>query len=168
MRVLGIDPGSHNTGWGVVEGKGNALVHVASGTIRGGTGDALCQRLCAIADGLEGVLRRYGPQAVSVERVFSGQKKSALMLAQARGVALLCAARFGAAVFEYTASQVKQAATGRGMADKAQVQQMVQVLLGLHGRRGFDTTDALAVAICHVAVASSAAARLIAGDDGSR
>jgi crossover junction endodeoxyribonuclease RuvC len=149
ITVLGIDPGSHKTGWGVVVGDGSRLTHVASGIIVGGAGE-LPARLCAIADGLEDLLRRHTPNAVSVETIFHAKNsQSAIALGQARGVALLVAARAGAQVFEYTAGQIKQATTGRGRADKEQVAQMVSVILGVRDFAALDASDALAAAICH-------------------
>lgn len=151
IKVLGIDPGSHRTGWGVVLGDGSRLSHLASGVLRGGEGE-LPARLCAIADGLEQLLREHRPDAVAIETVFHAKNsQSAIALGQARGAALLVVARAGAAVHEYTAGQIKQATTGRGRADKEQVAQMVAVILGMSGARfsALDVTDALAAAICH-------------------
>jgi len=159
VRVLGIDPGSHRTGWGVVEVRGSRVEHLGSGTIEA-RGDTLGERLCAIADALDDVLRRHHPDAVSVETIFHAKNsRSALLLGHARGVALLCAARAGAQVFEYTAGQIKQSTTGRGRADKEQVQKMVRMILGLAGDLGLDTTDALAAAICHTEMRHSARLR---------
>jgi len=149
MRVLGIDPGSHRTGWGVVDAAGSRFSHVASGVVAA-HGESTAARLAAIYDGLESVLREHAPDAVAVETVFHAKNsQSALVLGQARGVALLCAARAGASVHEYTAGQIKQAATGRGRADKEQVQRMVTMILGLAGPMPLDATDALAAALCH-------------------
>ncbi|MEK7706122.1 MAG: crossover junction endodeoxyribonuclease RuvC [Myxococcota bacterium] len=149
MRVLGIDPGSHRTGWGVIEANGSRVEHIASGTIEA-RGETLGARLRAIADGLDDVMAHHRPMAVAVETIFHAKNsRSALQLGHARGVALLCAARFGASIHEYTAGQIKQATTGRGRADKEQVQKMVQLILGLRDELGLDTSDALAAAICH-------------------
>lgn len=155
MRVLGIDPGSHRTGWGVIEMHGSRVEHVASGTIEA-RGEDLATRLRAIADGLDAVLASHQPMAVAVEMIFHAKNsRSALQLGHARGVALLCAARSGATIHEYTAGQIKQATTGRGRADKDQVQKMVQLILGLRGELGLDTSDALAAAICHSEMCTS-------------
>ncbi len=149
MIVLGIDPGSHRTGWGVVWCEGSVLRHLASG-ILSGEGDTLSARLCAIADALDVLLARHQPEAVAVETIFHAKNsQSALLLGHARGVALLSAARAGAQVFEYTAGQIKQATVGRGRADKEQVRTMVRAILGLQGPLGLDASDALAAAICH-------------------
>jgi crossover junction endodeoxyribonuclease RuvC len=162
-RVLGIDPGSHMTGWGLVEGSGSRLAHLGSGVIAGGKGE-LASRLCAIADGLEALMRLDRPDAVSVETIFFAKNsQSAIALGQARGVALLVAARAGAQIFEYTAGQIKQATTGRGRADKEQVAQMVAMILGL-GSQGFaapDASDALAAAICHANLYSTPTAAFL-------
>jgi crossover junction endodeoxyribonuclease RuvC len=149
MKVLGIDPGSHRTGWGVVVALGNQVQHVASGLIDAGSGPT-ATRLVAIAEALEAVLAEHRPDAVSVEMVFHAKNsQSALVLGQARGAAIVSAARSGAPVFEYTAGQIKQATTGRGRADKEQVQQMVRLILNLTAAMPLDTSDALAAAICH-------------------
>jgi crossover junction endodeoxyribonuclease RuvC len=161
--VLGIDPGSHRTGWGVVDSGGSRLCHVASGAIEV-EGDTLSERLYGIGHALEQVIAEHRPEAVSVETIFHARNaKSALMLGHARGVALLCAARRRLPVFEYTAGQIKQAATGRGRADKQQVQSMVRVVLGCRQEMSLDTSDALAAAICHVHVMTSPAAQLQRG-----
>src|SRR6476646_5052663 len=129
MRVLGIDPGSHKTGWGVVAGEASRLTHIASGLVSAPAGP-LAERLLAIAQGLEGLFAAHAPEAVSVETVFFAKNsQSALALGQARGVALLCAAQAGLPVFEYTAGQIKQATTGRGRADKQQVRAMLGAIL---------------------------------------
>ncbi len=150
MRVLGIDPGSHRTGWGVVSVTGSKLVHLGSDTILAGDGP-IAARLCVIASGLETALAKYAPEAVAVESVFHAKNaRSALILGHARGVALLCAARTGVPLYEYTAGQIKQATVGFGRADKEQVQEMVRRLLGLDASKmSLDTSDALAAAICH-------------------
>jgi crossover junction endodeoxyribonuclease RuvC len=161
MRVLGIDPGSHRTGWGVIDAEGGRLVHVASGLLSA-RGDSTALRLRSVADGLDEVLTSFRPAAVSVETVFYAKNaQSALVLGQARGVALLCASRAGASVFEYTAGQIKQAATGRGRAEKEQVQAMVCMILGLEAGMALDTSDALAAAICHAKMSATPQAELL-------
>lgn len=149
MEVLGVDPGSHHTGWGLVRSEGSTLRHVASGTLAAEGAD-LAERLRCIADGLEHVMARFQPDAAAIEAVFHAKNsRSALLLGHARGVALLCAARRGVPVFEYTAGQIKQAVTGRGRAAKNQVQEMVRLLLGHQEPMSLDTSDALAAGICH-------------------
>ena len=168
MRVLGIDPGSHNTGWGVVDASGSRVIHVASGVVRVADG-ALGARLLQIADALDAVLRQHQPAAVSVETIFHAKNsQSALVLGQARGVALLCAARAGVEIHEYSAGQIKQAATGHGRADKGQVQTMVRMLLGLEGAMALDTSDALAAAICHALLHSTAQGRWLQQAKGAK
>jgi crossover junction endodeoxyribonuclease RuvC len=153
MKVLGIDPGSHRTGWGVIESGGSRLQHLGSGTIVA-QGTSLAERLVSIAQGIEQVLARFKPQAVAVENIFhSKNSRSALQLGHARGVALVTSARSGAVVYEYNPTQIKQAVTGRGRADKEQVQKMVQLILGPQGKMSLDASDALAAAICHTEMA---------------
>jgi crossover junction endodeoxyribonuclease RuvC len=153
MIVLGIDPGSHFTGWGVIEANGRVLRHVASGTIVA-QGESLAARLTSIAVDLEAILTRYAPQAVAVENIFHAKNsRSALLLGHARGVALLIAARAGASVHEYNPTQIKQSLTGRGRAGKEQVQKMVCMVLGPIDELRLDASDALAAAICHAEMA---------------
>ncbi len=159
MRVLGIDPGTRRTGWGVVEARGSRMVHVASG-LAPGVGDCLAERLAAIADALDAAVLDHRPAAMAVETLFHAKNaQSALKLGHARGVALLSAARHGVRVFEYTAGQIKQATTGKGRAEKLQVQMMVRMILGLEEKMALDTSDALAAAICHLQWADSPALR---------
>lgn len=166
MHILGIDPGSHRTGWGVIRLAGSKLRHVDSGTVRA-AGATLAERLSHIAQALEDILSAYAPAAVAVETVFYAKNaRSALLLGHARGVSLASAARCGVPVFEYTAGQIKQAATGRGRAAKEQVQQMVASLLGVHSGTSLDTSDALAAAICHAHAAAGPS--LAALGDGKR
>jgi len=151
IRVLGVDPGSRTTGYGVVEMRGNRLVHVAHGAISGGREDALGPRLAAIYRGLRAVLETHQPQEVSVESIFHARNaQSALKLGHARGVVLLTAELTEVPVTEYTPMQVKSAVVGYGRADKCQVQDMVRRLLTLPEPAGADASDALAVAICHL------------------
>lgn len=157
MKVLGIDPGTRRTGWGVVEARGSRMVHVASG-LAPGVGECLAERLAAIADVLDEVVRLHTPAAMAVETLFHAKNaQSALKLGHARGVALLSAARNGVRVFEYTAGQIKQATVGRGRAEKTQVQLMVRMILGVEDDMALDTSDALAAAICHLQWADSPA-----------
>jgi crossover junction endodeoxyribonuclease RuvC len=161
MVVLGVDPGSHRTGWGLVTRDGTALRHLASGTITAGDGD-LATRLCRIAEALDTVFEEHQPGAVAVETVFHAKNaQSALLLGHARGVALLCAARKHVPVFEYTAGQIKRATTGHGRADKQQVQSMVRMILGKRDAMSLDTSDALAAAICHAQTESTPTARAL-------
>ncbi len=148
-RILGIDPGSRITGYGVIDLEGAHITHVASGCIQAGA-DGLAQRLNAIFEGVSAVIRDHGPEELAVELVFMHRNAdSALKLGQARGAAVVAGARHGLPVFEFTPAEVKQAVVGRGNADKSQVQHMVKVLLRLPQVPGRDAADALAVALCH-------------------
>jgi crossover junction endodeoxyribonuclease RuvC len=149
--ILGVDPGSIVTGWGLVELEGNQLRHVANGVI--GTSTALCQadRLLQIHRGIEEIIKQYRPKAVSLEKVFfSHNAQSALKLGQARGMAMLAAAQNQIDVSEYSATEIKVAVVGYGHASKEQIQKMVTALLSLRGSLRADAADALAAAICHL------------------
>ncbi|UYF98354.1 MULTISPECIES: crossover junction endodeoxyribonuclease RuvC [unclassified Halomonas] len=148
-RILGIDPGSRITGYGVIELVNARPVYVASGCIRTADG-ALEQRLAQIYAGLAEVVGLHRPTEVSVERVFMAKNPdSALKLGQARGVALVCMANHGLNIAEYAARQIKQAVTGQGGADKSQVQHMVTAILNLSATPQADAADALAIALSH-------------------
>ncbi len=150
MRVLGIDPGSRVTGYGLIEKQGNRLLHIDNGALQVGRADSFAQRLEEIYAGLTEIITAYAPQAAAMEQIFvSRNVNSALKLGHARGVALLAAMHGGLEVHEYTAMQVKSAVVGYGRAAKGQVQQMVKALLKLPEIAQEDASDALAVAICH-------------------
>lgn len=150
MRILGVDPGTRATGYGVVELRGSQLRRVAGGVIRAGAGVSLGQRLAAIHAELSRVIERFEPDATAVENVFSARNpRSALTLGHARGVALAAFAASGLETGEYSPAQVKLAVVGHGAAAKPQVQRMVQRLLGLESVPPPDEADALAIAICH-------------------
>ena len=150
MIVFGLDPGLGTTGWGLIEADGNRLAHVANGQIKTDPLMPLAQRLAALADALEALIAIRRPGAAAVEEVFVNKNpQSTLKLGQARGVALMCAARAGLAVGEYAPSLVKKAVVGTGGADKAQVHAMVARLLPGAKIAGADAADALAVAITH-------------------
>lgn len=153
MRVLGIDPGLRNLGWGIIDVMGSKLSHVANGICHSspseGEGD-LAQRLCALHSQLTEVLRQYGPDAAAVEHTFVNKDAVAtLKLGQARGIALLVPAQFGLTVGEYAPNAVKKTVVGVGHADKGQVDHMVKVQLPGVKIAGPDAADALAIAICH-------------------
>jgi len=151
MRVLGIDPGSRTTGYGIVEQVGNHLVHVDNGAIFTDSAVDFPGRLKRIFDGISDVITQYHPDEVAVENIFfSTNAQSALKLGQARGAAIVAAVHAGLPVAEYTALQVKQAVVGQGKAGKGQVQQMVKALLSLPEIAQEDASDALAIAICHI------------------
>ena len=151
MRVLGIDPGSRITGYGIVDQHGNRLIHVDNGAIFTDKATDFAGRLKRIFDGLTEVIAEYQPDEVAVENIFfSTNVQSALKLGQARGAAIVAAVHAGLPVAEYTALQVKQAVVGQGRAEKGQVQKMLKVLLGLPEIAQEDASDALAVAVCHI------------------
>ncbi|MBB3229940.1 crossover junction endodeoxyribonuclease RuvC [Halomonas stenophila] len=149
MLILGIDPGSRITGYGVLDVTASTPRYVASGCIRT-RGDDLAQRLAQVYAGISEVIGRHGPGEFAIEQVFmSKNADSALKLGQARGTAIVCAANHGLPVSEYGPRQIKQAVTGGGAADKAQVQHMVTAILGLSGTPQADAADALAIALTH-------------------
>lgn len=151
QRILGIDPGTVRTGWGVVEMAGGSLCHVAHGTVNAAQGPGQGNRLSRIYRSLQDIVRSYEPHGVSLEKVFFARNaQSALKLGQARGVALLAAAENGLAIHEYTSAEIKLAVVGYGGAAKEQVQKMVASLLRLSGRIPADAADALAAAICYL------------------
>ena len=151
MRVLGIDCGSERTGYGVIESDGVDHRIVAAGVIRTSPKTAFEKRLLEIAAGLRGLMREYLPEAAAVEEVFySANVKTALKLAQVRGIALLAIAEAGLELAEYSPLEVKTSVAGYGRAEKGQVQRMVQSLLRLPDAiDSEDASDALAVAICY-------------------
>ncbi len=147
--ILGIDPGSRVTGYGVIRDAGRCCEYVASGCIRTPDG-VLPERLLSIFRGVRELIEHYQPQQLSIERVFMARNAdSALKLGQARGVAIAAAADAGLSVAEYSATQVKQALVGTGAAKKEQVQMMVMQLLQLTRKPQLDASDALALALCH-------------------
>ncbi len=150
MRILGIDPGTNITGYGIIDVEGNRLRHVDNGIIKTRSSDPLPLRLKAIYDGLSKVLTAFTPDNVSVEQVFLAKNpRAALTLGHARGTAVIAAVNLGIEVHEYSALQVKSAVVGYGHAAKQQVQHMVKALLNLPEVAQEDAADALAVAICH-------------------
>jgi len=152
MRVLGIDPGTAITGYGVVEEEEGELKVLAFGTLRTPSGQPLPTRLQVIYRGVTELAEEWEPSTAAVEELFfSSNARTAMSVGQARGVALLALANAGLSIAEYTPLAVKQAVTGYGGADKAQVQEMVRLLLRLEeAPKPDDAADALAVAICHL------------------
>jgi crossover junction endodeoxyribonuclease RuvC len=147
--ILGVDPGSRHTGFGVLQGEGNRLVHLDSGSIKAGSRLPLAQRLCQIYDSLAEVIRRHQPQAVALEEIFlAANVHSAFTLGQVRGVVLLLAAQTELPIFHYAPLVVKKAVVGYGRASKAQVQLMVEQLLRQQVADEH-AADALAVGLCH-------------------
>ncbi len=151
-RVLGVDPGTQFTGYGIVEkGAGGSLVHVCDGRIRLAPGKPLPERLCEISKQLSALIAEFGPSVMAVESLFFAKNvKSVITLSHARGVILLEAANRGMGVHEYAPSSIKQAVTGYGAATKDQMQKMVMMLLGQKSVSETDAADALAIAICHI------------------
>lgn len=149
MRVIGIDPGLRNMGWGIIDVSGARLTHVANGICRSETG-ALAQRLMSLHAQLTEVLRRFQPQAAAVEHTFVNKDAAGtLKLGQARGIALLVPAQAGLEVGEYAPNAVKKTVVGVGHAAKVQVDHMVRLHLPGVEIAGPDAADALAIAICH-------------------
>jgi crossover junction endodeoxyribonuclease RuvC len=149
-RVLGIDPGSRITGYGVLELTGRGSIYRASGCIRPAAGTFI-ERLGEIYRGVEALIAEHAPDEVAIEEVFMARNpSSALKLGQARGAAIAAAVAAGLPVAEYATRTVKLAVVGTGGAAKSQVQHMVRVLLHLSGTPSADAADALAIAICHV------------------
>jgi crossover junction endodeoxyribonuclease RuvC len=149
MRIIGVDPGSTATGYGIVEFAGGRLSHVTHGIVRPRRGEALAGRLATIYGGLVEVTSQHEVELAVVERVFmASNARSALVLGQARGAALAALASAGLEVAELSAREVKKAVAGTGAAGKAQVQAMVMRLLDLPTPPPTDAADALAVAIC--------------------
>ena len=149
LRILGLDPGSRVTGYGVVDKGQSGVRYVASGCIRVGNG-AMAGRLLEIHRHVTELVDTYTPHEVAIERAFMHRNPdSALKLGQARGAALCGACHSGAAVFEYAPRAIKQTITGTGAAEKRQVQHMIKALLAVEGKIGSDAADALAIALCH-------------------
>jgi len=149
ITILGIDPGSRVTGYGVVRMDGPRAVHIANGCIRIAE-LSVPERLKQIFDGLSEIVVTYQPDEVAIEKIFmSRNPDSALKLGQARGAAIVAVAKMMLPLFEYSATQVKQAIVGRGHAGKHQVKHMVKALLHLPDTPATDAADALATALCH-------------------
>lgn len=148
-RILGIDPGSRITGFGVIEVVEGRVSYVTSGCIRV-EGERLPQKLKSIFESVGEIVAEFAPVQMAIEQVFMRNNvDSALKLGQARGAAICAGVTRGLEVFEYTPTQIKQAVVGKGHADKAQVQFMVRALLKLPGVPQEDAADALACALCH-------------------
>jgi crossover junction endodeoxyribonuclease RuvC len=150
IRILGIDPGSRITGYGVIEMIPGRISFVACGVVKTSPHFPFAHRLNEIFDGLNEVIQLHGPEVAAVEEVFMATNaSSALKLGQARGAAVVAAMQNGLGVHDYSAKKVKRAVVGYGQAEKSQVQHMIRVLLGLSSLPSSDAADALAVAICH-------------------
>jgi crossover junction endodeoxyribonuclease RuvC len=175
MRVVGIDPGITETGFGIVDtDKRGRLTHVSSGTIRTSAKAPFVERLSKIHTELENLFRRFQPDHMAVEQVFFARNaRSALILGQARGVTLLSAALVGIPVYEYAATEIKKSVCRYGQAGKQQVSAMVKTLLGIDQKLSSHAADALAVCICHAhcyrtsEAAKKSLARAVSGTDPS-
>ena len=167
MRIVGIDPGYAIVGYGVIEYSSARFRTLGYGDISTQAGTAFERRLEMIYDGLAELIEKAKPEAFAMEELFfTTNQKTAIYVAEARGVMLLCAKKHGVPVFEYTPLQVKQSVVGYGKAEKNQVMQMVKTLLGLEAiPKPDDVADALAVAVCH---AHSAGSRIREGHIGGR
>jgi len=149
-RIIGIDPGSRITGYGVIVSSSGQIHFVACGVVKTTPGLPFSHRLNQIFDGINEIIQTHQPTVAAVEDVFlATNPRSALKLGQARGVAVVAAMQNDLPVYDYSPNLVKQGVAGYGQASKKQVQHMVRVLLGLGGDPSSDAADALAVAICH-------------------
>jgi crossover junction endodeoxyribonuclease RuvC len=150
VRIIGIDPGLRNTGWGVIEQDGQRLSYIADGSVHSDAAAPLAERLLQLHTALLHVLRGHGPDEAAVEETFVNRDaRATLKLGQARGIALLVPASLGIPVSEYAPNVVKKSVVGAGHADKDQVKHMVRLLLPRALMKTADSTDALAIAICH-------------------
>ena len=150
VRIIGIDPGLRNTGWGVIEAEGTRLSYVADGSVHSEADAPLATRLLQIHTQLAEVLQRYAPDEAAIEETFVNKDaRATLKLGQARGAAMLAPALAGISVAEYAPNVVKKSVVGAGHAEKDQVKHMVRLLLPRARMTTADSTDALAIAICH-------------------
>jgi crossover junction endodeoxyribonuclease RuvC len=151
IKIIGIDPGTAILGWGIIEKSGGSIIPKKYGCIRTPAGQNLPSRLFHIYSSLCDIIEREKPNCMAVEELFFFKnQKTVMSVAQARGVAIVCAMKHGLSVSEYTPLQVKQAITGYGRADKNQMQEMIKIICKLNIRpKPDDAADALAIAICH-------------------
>jgi crossover junction endodeoxyribonuclease RuvC len=150
VRIIGIDPGLRNTGWGVIEAEGSRLSYIADGTVHSDADAPLATRLLQIHAQLAEVLRSFMPDEAAIEETFVNKDaRATLKLGQARGAAMLAPAMAGISVAEYAPNVVKKSVVGAGHAEKDQVKHMVKILLPRAEMNTADSTDALAIAICH-------------------
>lgn len=151
MLVLGVDPGSMVTGYGLVEKKNNRVICVGSGSISSGGRIPFYERIYKIFVSMVDIMEQYHPKEMAIEDLFFAKNvKSSLKLGHARGAALIAAAHCGVKIFEYTPLEIKKSVVGYGRATKEQIRSMVQMILKLPAKLGPDTSDALAAAICHL------------------
>ena len=155
-RIIGIDPGSRITGYGIVEKHNDRLIRIASGVIKTNSSDELINRLMVIKCGLDEIISEFKPTSAAVESVFvSINPRSSLMLGHVRGALLVTLASSGVSVTDYSPKQIKTAVVGYGNADKQQVNSMVTMLLNEKRKFSEDEADAVAAAICHIHSSSS-------------
>ncbi|UCF56396.1 MAG: crossover junction endodeoxyribonuclease RuvC [Deltaproteobacteria bacterium] len=151
MLVLGVDPGSLVTGYGLVEKKNNQLTCIHSGTISSSRHIPFYERIYKIFQSIVEIMSHYRPQEMAIEDVFFAKNvKSSLKIGHARGAVLVAAVQCGVKIFEYTPLEIKKSVVGYGRATKEQVRSMAQVILNLKNKPDLDTSDALATAICHL------------------
>ncbi len=150
MKILGIDPGSHVTGYGVIEKKGNYLKHIVHGEIKPKKDSSLSEVLVYIYQQISSLISQTAPQAVALENIFYGKNvRSLIKQAQVRGVVIFAGADQDLNIFEYSPLEIKKAVVGYGRAEKSQVQMMVKAILNLPEIPPADAADAMATAICH-------------------
>jgi crossover junction endodeoxyribonuclease RuvC len=150
MRIIGIDPGLNNTGWGIIDKNQNTLSYIACGVIKTLVTDTMGERLLKIDAELDKIIELFKPESAAIEETFMNKSgSSTIKLGMARGVAFLAPARAGIDIAEYSANKIKKSVVGAGHADKTQVQMMVKVLLPKADFTKADAADALAIAICH-------------------
>ncbi|MBW2118431.1 MAG: crossover junction endodeoxyribonuclease RuvC [Deltaproteobacteria bacterium] len=151
MLVLGVDPGSHVTGYGLVEKKNNQLICIDSGQVTSSAKIPFYDRIHKIFKAMAEIMERYRPGEMSIEDVFYAKNiQSSLKLGHARGAVLIAAVQCGVRIFEYTPLEIKKSVVGYGRATKEQVNSMVRIILNLKTTPKLDTSDALAAAICHI------------------
>jgi len=151
MRVLGVDPGSRVTGYGLVEKNRNDLTCIHAGLIKSPGKTPFYQRIYTIFESMVDIMGRYQPREMAIEDLFYAKNiQSSLKLGHARGAVLIAAVKCGIPIFEYTPLEIKKSVVGYGRADKEQVRSMVQVILRLREELPLDASDALAAAICHI------------------
>lgn len=151
MLVLGVDPGSRVTGYGLIEKKSNSIFCIDSGTITSGAGEPFYDRIYKIFTSMVDIMKQYQPDEMAIEDLFFAKNvKSSLKLGHARGAALIAAVNCDVKIFEYTPLEIKKSVVGYGRATKEQVRSMIQMILKLPAKVGPDTSDALAAAICHL------------------
>lgn len=150
VRIIGLDPGLRNTGWGVIEVEGTRLIYLADGSVHSNADTTLAERLLQIHEQVLRVMKDFAPDEAAIEETFVNvDARATLKLGQARGVVMLAPVMCGIPVAEYAPNQIKKSVVGVGHAEKSQVKHMVKVLLPKAEMKTADSTDALAIAICH-------------------